>query len=253
MFALPVLCTDKRRLLVRVIQDTLAVHTYDAAVAGLNFSVRAHRLGLKISVYGFSQKLERLLRVVVDGILHPQFDGELFEAAKERVIRLLQNWSVARPDSHAVEYADLLLAPHEWSTEQELAGVQEATLEEVQAFHHTVLHEAPIYVKMFVNGNASTGAATDYFAQVMEMFQASPTLPGLPVFVNTVIPSGVRYNHESCHSNAADVNSSFVLLMQLPPHLRLEDEVLLLLLGQMIREPLFTQLRTKEKVPQPCT
>jgi len=95
---------DKRRLLVRLINDTLAVHTYDAAVAGLHFSVTSSRQGLKISVHGFSQKLLRLLEVVVSGIREPNFDPAVFNAAKERTVRLLQNWSVARPDSHAMEY-----------------------------------------------------------------------------------------------------------------------------------------------------
>jgi len=162
---------------------------------------------------------------------------------------LAAGWSLA-PCALIGRYADLFLERHLWSTEQELAGLQGSgsTLEQIRAFHNAFLHDYPVRIKMLVNGNATASDAGECFARVASLFGESPTLAAAPEFANTLIPRGVRYNHESKHSNAADVNSAYFLLMQLPPHLTLEDEALLALLGQMIREPIFTQLRTKDKI-----
>ena len=55
-----------RSLFAALVEDSLAEYAYDAQVAGLDYSFSSIRLGVKLTVFGYNDKLSVLLQRVLE-------------------------------------------------------------------------------------------------------------------------------------------------------------------------------------------
>lgn len=75
------------RLFVDLVEDALAETTYDADLAGLSFSVSNHADGVSVTVGGYSDKLDVLLRTVLESMRGLSVDPQRLQVIMEKVIR----------------------------------------------------------------------------------------------------------------------------------------------------------------------
>jgi len=242
-----------RSILVGCMNDTLLMHTYDAEVAGLDFQIYSGKEGLMLVLGGYSHKVMELLKIVLTGITAPDLSPDKVAVAKERVIRSLENFKVERPDSHAAHYTNLLMAPHRWTKPALIAVAEGCTAEQVQQYHRDFV-DGPQKRIAFVCGNSTAKTARSMYAKITKSLELAQRIPKdeIPNLGCTVLPLGTRVCHKSMHTNPTDVNSCLRLTLQLPPYPSLREEAARRVLMQLLKEPFFSNLRTKQQLGYIC-
>lgn len=75
----------KTQLVTALLEEVLTEYTYDAALAGLHYSVGSSSQGVQIYTSGYSEKLHVLLRVVVERLVRLDFPMKTFSLVSDRV------------------------------------------------------------------------------------------------------------------------------------------------------------------------
>lgn len=76
------------RLYAVLVTDALNEYSYDAALAGLSYSIEASSLGFYVSVSGYNDKLHVLLRDVLKKATSLEVRAERLEVMKEKVCNI---------------------------------------------------------------------------------------------------------------------------------------------------------------------
>eukprot|EP00752_Nemacystus_decipiens_P005957 g5379.t2 len=246
------------RIMTDILHKVLAQRTYDAQLAGLHWGVSRHTCGYVLQVAGFSQKIDLLLEQVVEAFLDPvaaaggpEAFAKQFDLAKERALMRTKSWVMSRPDEVAHYYNGLALKLSD-DLAPDPGGIKaaEATnLEECLAQHKEALQK--ILPVGLVYGNASKDDARRIWKTMTDRLDAAGCRPlpeeAYPRSLIGVLPAGKRVNLRLDVPNEHDENSAAVAYFQLGER----DErkaTTLLLLSQMMREPCFTELRTRQQV-----
>jgi len=241
-------------LFCMVFTDAMVETTYDSAVAGLSWSVQPSSDGLKLSFSGYSDKILLLLQQVCGQLVrclkskvgcswtHP---GR-FETMKDELRRVLTNSKKGSPYSKALEHLSLLLLKRGWTVDRLLyeLSLPSVTLEAV--VEHVQLLLSRVFVEGFVHGNAASSSAKSFLQQLLLSLDASPLSEDERDLQQVVQLKG-GYVFPMSHTNPEDLNHALELYYQIPQQ-GIEQDVRAALLGTMISEPCFNQLRTKEQL-----
>lgn len=77
------------RIVANLVCDNLDEVTYNASLAGLQYSLTYHSEGLSVYVYGYQDKLPLLLQVVLKKLKNLQVQEDRLEIFKEKVREFL--------------------------------------------------------------------------------------------------------------------------------------------------------------------
>ena len=78
------------RLYTTLVTDALIEYSYDAALAGLSYSIETSSLGFYVTVSGYNDKLHVLLRDVLEKAKSLEVRAERLEVMKEKVCNISQ-------------------------------------------------------------------------------------------------------------------------------------------------------------------
>ncbi len=237
-------------LLVRYVEHALAESTYDALVAGLGWSISTSSQGLSLRFTGFSHKIQTLLHKVLESLLALDLHESLFRLSKEKAMDAYKNIKMARPDEHGAIFLSLLLTEGRWAWRDKLRRVEGLEVADLAQYHHELLNTASVKVGVF--GNVSRESALGVGEQVERLLRRNPKFAALtpslqPSTRMAMLDKGVEYRLRAQVPNDDDVNSAVNTYFQVG----LVDPRQcshLMLLAQILKEPCFTQLRTKEQL-----
>ncbi|KAH7461785.1 hypothetical protein FOMA001_g18795 [Fusarium oxysporum f. sp. matthiolae] len=199
----------KARLFSDLVRDALEEYSYDAELAGLQYNVSLDSRGLFLDVSGYNDKLPVLLEQVVTTMRDLDIKEDRFEIIRERLIRGYSNWQLQSSYHQVGHYTNWLNAPERDFIVEELAAeLPSVTLEGVGLFQKQMLGQ--VFIEVYVHGS-------NY------------------VFRRT-LKDPANVNH--C------VETWFYVGSREDRGVRTKT----LLLDQMLREPAFDQLRTKEQL-----
>ncbi|CAB1115801.1 unnamed protein product [Ectocarpus sp. CCAP 1310/34] len=246
------------QIMADILHKVLAQRTYDAQLAGLHWGVSRHTCGYVLQVSGFSQKIDLLLQQVVEAFLDPvaaaggpEEFAKQFRLAKERALTRTKSWVMSRPDEVAHYYNGLALKLSDDLVPDpgHIKAAEATNLEECLSQHKEAL--AKVLPVGLVYGNTSQDDARRIWKTMTERLDASGCRPlpedEYPRSLTGVLPRGKRVNLRLDVPNRHDENSSAIAYFQLGER----DErraATLLLLSQMMREPCYTELRTKQQI-----
>ena len=80
------------RLYTVLVTDALIEYSYDAALAGLSYSIEVSSLGFYVAVSGYNDKLHVLLRDVLEKMRSLEVRAERLEIIKEKVCMTFHNF-----------------------------------------------------------------------------------------------------------------------------------------------------------------
>ena len=231
------------KLATRVLEDSLVETTYLADVADLSTHVYSNGDRLELRLEGFSHKLPTLLTEVLGGMASLEPDGERFEACRETLRRALKN-SIFKPSRHAAYLRLLSLQLESWPLENQLEALEGLTAEKCRDFVRGLLSSSRRQV--LIHGNATTEEAKSMVAEARSKFSAGP--PRGP-FVKrlALLKPGQRFVHSALAQNPQEKNSASEVYFQVGEE-NDSDYAALSLLEQLVYEPFFDQLRTKEQL-----
>ncbi|KAJ7634941.1 Metalloenzyme, LuxS/M16 peptidase-like protein [Roridomyces roridus] len=234
------------RLYSAVVDDALEEFSYDASLGMLHYSISTRPTGLYISMSGFNDKLAILAKHVLDKLKTVVVDPARLEVKKEQVKKGYENFFLEQSRSLANHYLDNMLTQRVWSLESRLEELPSITAEELQQHIKLVLSE--VHLKMLVTGNLSKDEALE-IADMVEEGLSLCTLSLSELNRHALIPSkGSNHTWASTVPNPKEPNSALSYYVHLGSILDERLRVTSSLLVQILREPAFNVLRTKEQL-----
>ncbi|XP_012261292.2 insulin-degrading enzyme isoform X2 [Athalia rosae] len=236
-------------MFVQLFCDSLNEYAYSADLAGLKWELSNSKYGMILAVGGYNDKQHVLLEKIIDRMVNFTVDPQRFEIIKENYIRGLKNFDAEQPYQHAVYYLAVLLAENVWTKDELLDATSQLTVDRVQQFIPQILGK--MHVECLVHGNVTKSEALDIVKLVESKLiqtlpHVTPLLPRQLVLNREVrLEDGCNFLYQienKLHkSSCAEVYYQCNLQAT-------ESNMLLELLVQIISEPCFNTLRTKEQL-----
>jgi insulysin len=237
----------KARLYTDMVRDALEEYSYDAELAGLDYSVASHSMGLEITVSGYNDKLPVLLEKVLITMRDLEVKPDRFEIIKERLLRGLKNWDFQQPYSQVGDFTRWLTSEKGYINEQILAELPHLTAADIQQFYPNLLRQ--MHIETLVHGNLYKEDALR-LGDLVESSLKPRILPQTqwPIARSLVFPVGGNFVYHKTLKDPANVNHCIEYLLYVGDKSIRPLRAKTLLLDQMTHEPAFDQLRTKEQL-----
>ncbi|KAK8900801.1 hypothetical protein QC760_010565 [Botrytis cinerea] len=235
----------KASLYTPLVYDALEEYAYDAEPAGLEYSVSSHSMGLEVIVSGYNDKLPVLLEKVLTTMRDLEVKQARFDIIKERLARGLKNWDFQQPYNQVGDYMRWLSSEKGYITEQHLAELPYVTVDDIQQFYPYLLRQ--MHIETFVHGNLYREDALKLAGLTESIFKPR-VLPQTqwPIGRSLVFPPGANCVYRKTWKDPVSVNHCIKYVLSIGDKAVYLQRAKTLLLNQMIHEPAFDQLRTKE-------
>ncbi|XP_017891518.1 insulin-degrading enzyme isoform X2 [Ceratina calcarata] len=236
-------------LFVLLFRDSLNEYAYAADIAGLKWELNNSKYGMTLGIGGYDDKQHVLLDKIIDKMINFKVDPKRFEILKESYVRGLKNYKTEQPYLHAVYYLAVLMSEQTWAKEELLNATAQLTVDRVQQFIPQFLTK--IHMECLVHGNMTMSEAIAT-AKLIES-KLSATIPHIvPLLPRQLILHREIKLGDGCHflfEVTTKYHSSSCTQIYYQTGLQsTESNMLLELLAQILSEPCFTTLRTKEQL-----
>ncbi|PCH40557.1 LuxS/MPP-like metallohydrolase [Wolfiporia cocos MD-104 SS10] len=235
------------RLFADLVEDALSELTYDAYLAGLAFSISDHRKGLSISLSGYNDKLPILLKTVMARLVRLEVDPGRLSVIADQAKREYDNFYLAQPSNLSETFAAWTLTPIIWSPSNKSSEISSITAEDIKNHKRALLSR--VYLETLVNGNVNEQDAVSLLDTVEQCLSARPILPSERSQSRAlVIPSGANIIVRKHHQDHKEGNCSISYYCQFGDAGDARLCAVLELIAHIIKEPVRTQLRTREQL-----
>ncbi|XP_023021581.1 insulin degrading metalloproteinase isoform X2 [Leptinotarsa decemlineata] len=235
-------------MLVQLFRDALNEYAYAAELAGLKWELINTKYGLILGIGGYNNKQHILLAKIMEKLTNFKVDSKRFNILKENYIRNLKNFEAEQPYQHAVYYLTVLLTEHSWTKQELLSATDQITIERLEAFIPQVLSK--MHIECLAHGNINRDKALELVHIVEDSLTStnsmSPLLPRQLLLNRELkLEDGCHYSYEV--KNEVHKSSCIELYYQCGLQSK-ENNIKLELVAQILQEPCFNILRTKEQL-----
>lgn len=232
-------------LFVSMVNDTLTDYSYYAEVADVHYALEARPTGFEIKVYGFTGKLLDLIQMVVNAVMTTKMSGERFVVVHEQRVRSTHNALYSEPYLQADKHAMTVLAEKTYPIKSKLEELQNTSFHDLERYVAGIRAQG-FQLEVLCVGNASVESAIQAanlaFQQLTKLDSPAIVRPQSYMF-----PPGVYYYNVELEDKN-NKNSFTEVLYQFGDAHDLHANAVLTLVSQIMREPSFAQLRTKEQL-----
>ncbi|XP_018404393.1 PREDICTED: insulin-degrading enzyme-like, partial [Cyphomyrmex costatus] len=243
------LCYNLTYMFIKLFRDSLTEYTYAADLAGLHSEIVDSKYGITLFISGYDNKQHVLLEKLMDRMINFKVDPKRFEILKEEFIRDLKNFATEQPYQQAVHYLAALLAEQSWLQKELLEATAYLSVEGLQKFIPQLFSK--VHVECLIYGNVTITEATDIRKSIeSKLTTGVPNI--IPLLEKQLLLSREIKLEDGCHflfevENNLHKNSCTMVYYQTGLQ-STESNMLLELLAQIIQEPCFNTLRTKEQL-----
>ncbi|BFG33740.1 hypothetical protein CerSpe_200140 [Prunus speciosa] len=236
-------------LYILLLKDELNEIVYQASVAKLETSVSLLSDKLELKVYGFNNKLPALLSKVLATAKSFLPTDDRFKVVKEDMKRTLKNTNM-KPLSHSSYLRLQVLCQSFYDVEEKLHVLEELSLSDLKSFIPELCSQ--LYIEGLCHGNLFEEEAIS----LSNIFKMNFSIQPLPIELRhkehvICLPPGANLTRDASVKNKSDTNSVIELYFQIEQEVGIEStrlKALVDLFDEIVEEPLFNQLRTKEQL-----
>ncbi|KAL8129849.1 hypothetical protein V2J09_019004 [Rumex salicifolius] len=235
-------------LFVNLLKDELNEIIYQASIAKLETSVSLVSDKLELKVYGFNDKLPVLLSKILTVAKSFMPTEDRFKVIKESLERNLRN-SNMKPLNHASYLRLQVLCKRFYDADEKMCCLKNLGLADLQAYIPKLLSE--VYIEGLCHGNMLEEDVVK-ISNIFKNFSEKP----LPVEMRhgeniLCLPPQANLVRDVPVKNKSELNSVVELYYQIEQDNRddsIRIKALSDLFDEIVEEPLFDQLRTKEQL-----
>lgn len=265
-------------LFAKHIEENLNEYAYDSQIAGLSYQFYQSAAGLQITISGYNHKLPLLLETILNELTHFQADELVLSRLKDSFQRSLVSFKKEQPTQQAMYDEMNCLEEHLWHHNEKLPEIDSVNTQELTSFAQTVFKQYKL--DTFINGNMTDVEARQVYDLVQNKMKGNP-LKSSQVPTDRVIqlsPHQTFVRQFVC-PNDKEANNATIVTLQLdsiydsnvlqklnennqvtasyepvsslpitPVSVNFKLLAISELFANMISEPAFDQLRTKEQL-----
>ena len=164
----------KSNLLTGVFYESMAQDTYDAHIAGLDWSLSKSSSGFTLSCSGYSDRLSDFAVKLLAEFTDSSFVNEsLFQTTKDKAIRGIKGFFQSkRADSLAMYYRNLLVNHRGYGVEKSLEVTQAISIDDIIAHHESIWNDNELKLECLYTGNVSNNEARDFYHKAVDIIKA---------------------------------------------------------------------------------
>ncbi|XP_067276926.1 insulin-degrading enzyme isoform X2 [Pseudorasbora parva] len=247
LYADPLHC-NMTYLFLRLLKDDLREYSYAARLAGLVYGIASGMNAILLSVKGYNDKQHILLKKIMEKMATFEIDEKRFDIIKEAYMRSLNNFRAEQPHQHAMYYLRLLMTEVAWTKDELRDSLDDVTLPRLKAFIPQLLSR--LHIEALLHGNITKQSALGMMQMLedtlIEHAHTKPLLPSQLIRYREVqVPDGGWYVYQQ--RNEVHNNCGIEIYYQTDMQ-NTHENMLLELFCQIISEPCFNTLRTKEQL-----
>ncbi|XP_054818519.1 nardilysin-like isoform X3 [Prosopis cineraria] len=236
-------------LFIRLLKDELNEIIYQASIAKLETSVSFVGDKLELKVYGFNDKLPVLLSKLLSVARSFVPTDDRFKVIKEDMKRTLKNMNM-KPLNHSSYLRLQVLCKNFYDVDEKLHDLDNLFIDDLKAYIPEL--RSQLYIEGLCHGNLSEEEAISLSNIFKLNFPVHP-LPSELRHAEHVIclPSSANLVRDVSVENKLEKNSVVELYFQIDQDLGMGStklKALSDLFDEIVEEPLFNQLRTKEQL-----
>jgi len=237
----------KTQLYVNLLKDSLNEYSYDADLAGLSYGLETTVEGMILSVEGYNDKASVLLQKVVERMRNLEINPDRFHLIQDQMDRMYKNFKLEAPHQHAMYYMSYLTQEKLWTQEEKLAELHDVTPEDIATFYPALL--ARLHVEGLVHGNMTAAEALKA-GEIIEQGLAPKSLVPSELLSQRshLLPAHCKAVYKRDVTDPDNVNSGLEYYLQIEDATSKESRARIQIMAQIINEPCFNQLRTKEQL-----
>ncbi|KAI0818412.1 peptidase M16 inactive domain-containing protein [Xylaria sp. FL0064] len=237
----------KSQLFTDLVVDTLDEYSYNAQVAGLRYSIALDSRGLLVAVSGYTDKLALLLKQVFVTIRDLTVEDERFAIVKENLTQKYENFEFQPPFTQVGDYVAWLASQDGFVPEQLMTELPSITAQDIRTFHSQIM--AQLHIETYVHGNLHKGDASELTDMIQSILNPRilPT-EEWPILRSLDLPPGSNFVYQKTLKDLANINNCVMYYLHIGNRADRNIRVKTQLFEQMIHEPAFHQLRTKEQL-----
>jgi insulysin len=237
----------KTQLYVSLLKDALTEYSYDADLAGLSYSLDTTVEGMILSVEGYNDKAHVLLQKVTEKMRTLEIDPERFHLIQDQMDRMYKNFKLEAPHQHAMYYMSYLTQEKLWTQEEKLAELKDLTPADIQAFYPALL--ARLHIEGLVHGNMAAEDALRAGTIIEEELAPKSLVPSELLSQRShILPENCKAVYKRDVPDPDNVNSGLEYYLQIENAASKVSRARIQIMAQIINEPCFNQLRTKEQL-----
>lgn len=230
-------------LYAKFLDDALNKLSYPAKVAGLEYSIKREKNGMKLEIGGYNENSALLFHEVLETIKKLDLTNEKFNLFKDSLLRKYRNFANESPLEQAIEIFKSVLY------ESYVKESDKATVLKDLTYQNFTEWAKDLYAKTFIEGvmygNMTTSEASKVAQEIASSFKGNPYLKSEQFQEKVlVMPKNVGPIFLENHTNSA--GNAVVLSIEDPTY-SFKERAAQQILMTAIKEPFFATLRTKQQ------
>lgn len=244
-------------VLCEMLDDELNDIKYYASIVGLSFAIHQYRDAYSLKIGGYNDKLPEFLNQILAKFTQFSPKPDRFESIKYKVTQELKNSGFETPYSQIGTHFLQFINEKTYTDAEKLKTILSLTFDDVANFATNTLWSQGVFVQTLVHGNFNYATAVEvdttikkYFNEFEQIEATKENVVKRTNFRSFDLETNERARYEVALQDANNINSCFEYFIRVAQsgkdNARLR--VLTDLLGVIIHEPCFNQLRTKEQL-----
>ncbi len=238
------------KIYTRILQDALNDTSYEAALAGLSYSVTPTTRGIDLSFYGYSDAIEKLSKHVLrlmrkfnrSSRVRRNLVEAYFATARDELLRLETNRKHDKVYSQALRELPALLYQPYWSRTQVEAAYQNITKARFLAITKQLFDSGEVDVLVF--GNVKRRDASSYVKTIGKLLKRSKK----SAISATAKVVNLNETPTFLHAVEVDARDSATVLYFQGENDTLEERARLLVIEKLLSTPTYQHLRTEQQL-----
>ncbi|EJC99251.1 uncharacterized protein FOMMEDRAFT_170571 [Fomitiporia mediterranea MF3/22] len=233
------------QMFVDLVEDAVHEYAFYANVAGLRYSLFSATCGFEMNFIGYTDKLHDLVQVVLDKMKHLDIRKDRLKVMIKQERRAVKNDRLLNLCELSESHILYLIEDDCLSTEERLEALKDITVEELSEHVEALL--SGLNFVILANGNLRKGDVLGLTLLVERTFEAK-TVPEheVPKLRSRLLPEGCNYVWDQPVPNPEEANSSVLYYCHVGNKSDKHVQVTCHLLAQILTEPAFGILRTKQ-------
>lgn len=218
----------------------------DLGACGLEWSLQDSSDGYQLSMDGYSEHIAALVSHVAKGIYEAPTDAKRFQQARQKLVDALEDTTSKMPYEHAMEALSVLSTNSVFSRIDMITALNSVKLEDYKAYLAD-LHKQGLRIQCLVTGNVDELGARTLAKTLADGLGALKTLTKTDAARSRAVRGDAAVQVRMANPIPQDSNNAVVNAYQfgVPD---VADRVKLLMLGKMISQPAYDELRTKQQL-----
>ena len=231
------------KLYEAAVQEGLNELVYPIQMAGLSYSLSVGKKGVVLTIGGYSERINDLLKIVTQNLMEIRIDPQKFNNIKEAMVRGLKNRKLGQAYSRGGYYNWLMLLDEQYTEEEKLQALLPLSLDDVKAYAKTLYEK--VFITGLIHGNYNDKKAIENTNILIDSLKSQP-LAEKDRYKQIVekMPKGKRF---SFSREVKDNNNSLSYAIQVgDKDFALQAQVSML--ASIVESDFYTQMRTNQQL-----